>query len=100
METCIIGCDQGVDLRAGPGSVPDGHGCDPGHGTGTAITVAAIAERTALEGITKMKLEGSHEDEVQIDRQFVGVIVRRIDECSGSRGSDCAPGQTHPFGPA
>jgi hypothetical protein len=38
-------------------------------------------------------------DEVQIDRPFVGVIVRRIHECSGSPGSDRAPGQTHPFGP-
>jgi hypothetical protein len=55
METCIIGCDQGVDLRAGPGSVPDGHGCDPDHGTG--ITVAAIIERTALEGVTNMKFK-------------------------------------------
>jgi hypothetical protein len=56
-EKCIIRCDQGVDLRADLGSVPDGHGCDPGHGTGTAITVAAIAERTASEGVAKMKKE-------------------------------------------
>lgn len=87
-------------MAGAPLSLADEYGgvAPQGRGHATAIAAAAIAEQTASEGVGKMKKEVK-KDEVQIDRPFVGVIVRRIHECSGSPGSDRAPGQTHPFGP-
>jgi len=52
MEIIVIGCDRGVDLRAGPGSVVNGRGRDPGHGIGRHH---GRRDGRRFEEMTKMK---------------------------------------------